>query len=80
MSEKRAILQRIVCSGDSIVEALENADIEQLRKEGEDELAALIEKMLIDVDRFAEIVGIHDEDLCEDVIADDEEEYEEIPK
>lgn len=80
MSEKRLILQGIVCSGDSIVEALENADIEKLRKEGDNELADLIEKMLIDVERFAEIVGIHDEDLCEEIISEDEDECEEMPK
>ncbi len=78
MTEKRTILEGIVCNGDSIVEACENANLELLRNEGDGELADLIEKMLDAMDRFADMTGLNDEELVEKIIAEDI--FEETPQ
>ena len=68
MTEKLNILRGIVCDGDSIIEACENADTDKLREEGDGELADVIEKMLSSVDLFSPLVGLHDEELVDRLI------------
>ena len=70
MTEKRNILIGIVCNGDSIIEACECADLDKLREEGDGELANVIEKILSSMDMFAPLVGLHDEELVEELLED----------
>lgn len=76
MTERRDILRGIVCNGDSIVEACENADIAKLREEGEGKLADMIEQLDRLAQQFAEEIGVFDEALNEEIIAEDEPEEE----
>jgi hypothetical protein len=72
VTEKRKILKGIVWNGDSIAEALEKANLDQLRTEGEDELADLITRLLFEVDRFSWIIGLYNQYLCDEVINEED--------